>query len=118
MAWIKTIIRHAAASYHRKRRSIEKHELLILDAPVRDDEIGTYVDQLPSKQTESATLAVELSVVMRRVLTARELRVMEAYYGEGQSDRDIAQAMGISQQRVTQIRSRSLSKLRKEMTEE
>ncbi|WP_206918770.1 sigma-70 family RNA polymerase sigma factor [Alicyclobacillus suci] len=54
-------------------------------------------------------------MLMERQLPVRERQVLELYYNEMLSEKQIAEILGVSQQRVNQIRKKGLNILRMEL---
>lgn len=105
----------------RRRRATERATLLQLDQPVSDGEGGSEtlesllpeddVDQLP----EDALLQRELIGTMRILVTHLSdphRQVVERYFFGGELLQDIADSMGVTQSRASQIRSEAVSAMR------
>jgi len=96
-----------------------------LDAPFGDDEDGTLLDVMPNPDSQPVdavlsdkdSLRIELERLMSK-LTDREQEIIRRFYGIGfeysLSLEDIAQEMGLTRERVRQIREVALKKLRSE----
>ncbi|GEO25171.1 hypothetical protein AAC03nite_09560 [Alicyclobacillus acidoterrestris] len=92
------------------------HEQLILDSPIGDDIEGeSYIDKIPSPISGQDVGECELAMLMERQLPVRERQVLELYYNEMLSEKQIAEILGVSQQRVNQIRKKGLNILRMEL---
>lgn len=91
--------------------------LLHLDQPVGPaPEDGTFGDRIPEQVTQHLPEeAIEQQELVGTVRTAVELlpdvqrRVLEAYFFEGRLLRDIAEDLGVTEARVSQIRSEALT---------
>ncbi|MBQ7419460.1 MAG: sigma-70 family RNA polymerase sigma factor [Prevotella sp.] len=93
-----------------------------IDAPFGDDEDNAMVDMLSSgddsrtdKQVDYESLSSDLDSVLGKVLKDRELRILKACYGIGCQERgleEIGTEMGLTRERVRQIREKSIAKLR------
>ena len=112
----------AAISPTRVQTALEVGQhALSLDAPVFADESATLASVLPAEQ-EGVDEEVEKTEMERalhaclKVLDAREARIMHAYFGLGnvapQTLEEIGDALGITRERVRQLRNRALNKLR------
>ena len=93
-----------------------------LDAPVSDDADTTMADSLASSSDYAADRAVDhesmasdLMQVLGEVLSERERQIVIQAFGIGCPERsldDIGSCMGLTRERVRQIRERSLDKVR------
>ncbi len=100
----------------------EKH--LSLDAPMGDDSSdgGTILDFYSDDQMESPDLALMKESLKKElnnrlsVLSPREVKILELYYGIGDSEshslEEVGDILGLTRERVRQIRERSLRRLR------
>ncbi|MGV8118552.1 MAG: sigma-70 family RNA polymerase sigma factor [Candidatus Xenobiia bacterium LiM19] len=94
--------------------------LLSLDQPFPsgDDEDGSILDILEDKEGTDPSLEMEFieqREILKRVvedLTERERMLVQMHYYEGVSFDKIATMMGISKQRISQIHSRAVRRLR------
>ena len=94
-----------------------------IDAPVTDDETSTMADTLASsadyasdKQVDYESMCSDLMMVLRSVLNERERIIVVQSFGIGCQERgleDIGNDMGLTRERVRQIRERGLDKVRK-----
>ena len=94
-----------------------------IDAPVTDDETSTMADTLASsadyasdKQVDYESMCSDLIMVLRSVLNERERIIVVQSFGIGCQERgleDIGNDMGLTRERVRQIRERGLDKIRK-----
>ena len=94
-----------------------------IDAPVTDDETSTMADTLASsadyasdKQVDYESMCSDLMMVLRSVLNERERIIVVQSFGIGCQERgleDIGNDMGLTRERVRQIRERGLDKIRK-----
>ena len=94
-----------------------------IDAPVTDDETSTMADTLASsadyasdKQVDYESMCSDLIMVLRSVLNERERIIVVQSFGIGCQERgleDIGNDMGLTRERVRQIRERGLDKVRK-----
>jgi RNA polymerase sigma factor for flagellar operon FliA len=105
----------------RRRRAAERATLLQLDQPVSDGEGGSEtlesllpehdIDQLP----EDALMRRELIGTMRVLvsqLSDPHREVVERYFFHGELLQDIAESLGVTQSRASQIRSEAVSAMR------
>nr|WP_294869698.1 RNA polymerase sigma factor RpoD/SigA [uncultured Pedobacter sp.] len=94
-----------------------------LDAIINEESGATLLDLLPDNdpdvspdQMEKSSLLIELRRIMKAKLTKRERYILESFYGLATGisiDMDeIAQRLGISKERVRQLRYQGLSKLK------
>ena len=94
-----------------------------IDAPVTDDETSTMADTLASsadyasdKQVDHESMCSDLMMVLSSVLNERERIIVVQSFGIGCQERgleDIGNDMGLTRERVRQIRERGLDKVRK-----
>ena len=94
-----------------------------IDAPVTDDESITMADTLASsseyntdRQVDYESMCSDLMQVLCTVLNDRERKIVIQSYGIGCQERgleDIGNDMGLSRERVRQIRKRGIEKIRK-----
>ena len=94
-----------------------------IDAPVTDDETSTMADTLASsadyasdKQVDYESMCSDLMMVLSSVLNERERIIVVQSFGIGCQERgleDIGNDMGLTRERVRQIRERGLDKIRK-----
>ncbi|MBP3757506.1 MAG: RNA polymerase sigma factor RpoD/SigA [Prevotella sp.] len=93
-----------------------------IDAPIADNEAFTMADTLTSpyyaadRQTDFDSLCVDLHQVLGAILTDRERAIVVQSFGIGCPERgleDIGHSMGLTRERVRQIRERGLDKIRK-----
>ena len=93
-----------------------------IDAPFGDDEDNSMVDMLSSgedsrtdKHVDYESLTSDLDNVLSRVLKDRELRIIKECFGIGCHEKgleEIGTEMGLTRERVRQIREKSIIKLR------
>ena len=93
-----------------------------LDAPVSDDADTTVADSLASSSDYAAdrtvdheSMCADLMQVLGEVLSERERQIVIQTFGIGCPERsldDIGLRMGLTRERVRQIRERSLDKVR------
>lgn len=110
-AWYKTIARNAAIRANRKHTRWMK-ELLTLNA-INDqgDEIG---ELFPSESAERAFRDSELLMVLE-TLPDRERLIIEAIYERGDTQREIAGVLHVSQSEVCQLHKKALKRIRRAM---
>ena len=93
-----------------------------IDAPFGDDDDNAMVDVMSSgddsrtdKQVDHESMAMELKEVLGQVLKERERQIVCACFGIGEPEKgleEIGDKMGLTRERVRQIREKSISKLR------
>ncbi len=93
-----------------------------IDAPFGDDDDNSMVDVMASgedsrtdKHVDHESMAMELMQVLDKVLKEREKQIVCACYGIGQPEKgleEIGDKMGLTRERVRQIREKSITKLR------
>ncbi len=91
------------------------HSPLSIDAPLTDDDM-TIADTLQAEpQPDIASLNSDLSAVLSQVLTPREIDILYRFFGINympQTYDSIALELGLSRERVRQIKEKSLEKAR------
>lgn len=93
-----------------------------IDAPFGDDDDNAMVDVMSSgddsrtdKQVDHESMAMELKQVLGQVLKERERQIVCACFGIGEPEKgleEIGDKLGLTRERVRQIREKSISKLR------
>jgi RNA polymerase primary sigma factor len=93
-----------------------------IDAPFGEDEDNSMAELLSSgddsrtdKQVDYESLTSDLDSVLRSVLKERELRIVKECFGIGCHEKgleEIGTEMGLTRERVRQIREKSIAKLR------
>ena len=93
-----------------------------IDAPFGDDDDNAMVDVMSSgddsrtdKQVDHESMAMELKQVLGQELKERERQIVCACFGIGEPEKgleEIGDKMGLTRERVRQIREKSISKLR------
>lgn len=93
-----------------------------IEAPFGDDDDNAMVDVMSSgddsrtdKQVDHESMAMELKQVLGQVLKERERQIVCACFGIGEPEKgleEIGDKMGLTRERVRQIREKSISKLR------
>lgn len=94
-----------------------------IDAPFgSDDDDNAMVDVMSSgddsrtdKDVDHESMALELRAVLGKVLKERERKILCACYGIGETEKgleEIGDKMGLTRERVRQIREKSITKLR------
>ena len=110
-------------SERRLRRVVESRKAHVsLDAPVSEEEGGSYADLIADERTQDVRFASDeasLGTALREVideLPEREARVLERRFGLGgslpESLQQIGSDLGLSAERVRQIQQAALAKLR------
>ena len=98
----------------------DSHHMSI-DAPFGEDDDNSMADLLSSgddsrtdKQVDYESLTSDLENVLRSVLKDRELKIVRECFGIGCQERDLEEIgaeMGLTRERVRQIREKSITKL-------
>lgn len=93
-----------------------------IDAPIGDDDGNSMVDMMSSgddsrtdKHVDYESLSSDLDSVLGKVLKERELRIIKACYGIGCHEKgleEIGDEMGLTRERVRQIKEKSITKIR------
>ncbi len=94
-----------------------------LDAPINNDEIGSLIELLRTDDQDNPDNTVEKNSINREVervlgiLTKRECIVVHMYFGIGEEAsytlEEIGRCLGITRERVRQIKDTALKKLRR-----
>lgn len=93
-----------------------------IDAPFGEDDDNSMVDFMASgedsrtdKHVDHESMAMELRQVLDKVLKDREKQIVCACFGIGETEKgleEIGDKMGLTRERVRQIREKSITKLR------
>ncbi len=93
-----------------------------IDAPFQDGEDNCMLDVIPSgeesntdREVDHESMALELDSVLSKVLRNREITIIRQYYGIGCPEKgleEIGDQLGLTRERVRQIREKSIAKLR------
>lgn len=125
--YLSKVLWRYAKDYRAKTNRRRSHYLLMLDRPVQSDEPSgmTYKSQLPdwgnvndpaSSYGHPPTLeeSIENDQLFRgvRSLTQKQLKMLELYFLHDQSQKEIADAMGVSQQSVSKTMNHVFKKLK------
>ncbi|MBM6992652.1 MAG: sigma-70 family RNA polymerase sigma factor [Prevotella sp.] len=99
----------------------DNHHMSI-DAPFQEDDDNSMADVLASgddsradKQVDYESMAKELETVLRNVLKEREITIVRECFGIGCHEKgleEIGDQLGLTRERVRQIREKSIVKLR------
>ena len=99
----------------------DNHHMSI-DAPFQEDDDNSMADVLASgddsrtdRQVDYESMAKELAVVLRNVLKDREITIVRECFGIGCHEKgleEIGDQLGLTRERVRQIREKSIVKLR------
>ena len=94
-----------------------------LDSPLQDDEDGTLLDITPDTKLDATdstlnneSLHIELDNLLRTMLKEREAQIIKETFGidcPEKSQEEVSQELGLTRERVRQIRERALLKIRK-----
>ena len=101
--------------------SADNHHMSI-DAPFSDDDDNSMSDMLSSgedtrtdRQVDYESMSDDLKAVLKSVLTDREIKIVTECFGIGCQERgleEIGTEMGLTRERVRQIREKSIEKIR------
>ena len=93
-----------------------------IDAPFQDGEDNCMLDVMPSgddsrtdRQVDHESMALELNSVLTKVLKDREITIIRECFGIGCHEKgleEIGDQLGLTRERVRQIREKSIAKLR------
>ena len=93
-----------------------------IDAPFGEDDDNSMVDVMASgedsrtdKHVDHESMAMELRQVLDKVLKDREKQIVCACFGIGETEKgleEVGDKMGLTRERVRQIREKSITKLR------
>lgn len=93
-----------------------------IDAPFQDGEDNCMLDVMPSgddsrtdRQVDRESMSQEMEAVLKQVLREREITIIKQCFGIGEPEQgleEIGHNLGLTRERVRQIRERSISKLR------
>jgi len=123
--------RHAIR-YDQKHNRQSEHQLLILDEPASYEAGNTTtnldfikdprenpVDQTVIEKEESLENKIENPALYQAIcsLTTRQRNILEYAYLRGMTDTEIANKEGVSQQSISKMRNKTLSKLKKDLME-
>jgi RNA polymerase primary sigma factor len=94
-----------------------------LDSPLQDDEDGTLLDITPDTKLDATdstlnneSLHIELDNLLKSMLKDREALIIKETFGidcPEKSQEEVSQELGLTRERVRQIRERALLKIRK-----
>ena len=98
------------------------HHHMSIDAPFADDDTNSMADLLSSgddsrtdRQVDHESMALELENVLNKVLKDREITIIRECFGIGGPEKgleEIGDRLGLTRERVRQIREKSIAKLR------
>ena len=105
----------------RQSQNADGHHMSI-DAPFSDDDTNSMSDMLASgedsrtdKTVEYESMASDLDDVLKKVLKDRELKIVKQCFGIGCHEKgleEIGAEVGLTRERVRQIREKSIEKIR------
>ncbi len=107
------------SEYHRLLRQVSEHKILSLDdMPTDGEEFSQAVaDAAPTPQEQFENHRIEKALAQEiAALPEKEALVIALYYDEELNMREIGQVLGITESRVSQLRSQALSRLRSRMS--
>ena len=114
VAWCRKIIRNAAIRANRKHARWAREELTLNNVT---DDGSEVLDVYPSEAAEQAFRDTELLIALE-VLLERERLVIQRIYTDGDTQREIARDLGITQSQVSKVHQRALRKLRRMIQDE
>lgn len=116
--WLATVIRHAAGRLGEKERRRSSKEVLLLDSPLlREDEELAVVDTLPADGNPVGSQVCD-RILLRNLLgslTVQEARVVYEVVLMQRPQAKVASELGLSQQRISQVRNHALAKLKSDL---
>ena len=127
ITWFEVGLRHEAIRLSKKHHRLLKHELLILNQPIKfngEDDSIEMIDTLQDGYERFYKLAgihdpffeVERNIYLKdilSVLTFQQNRVITAIIMEGRTETETAKRLGMSQPAVHRMKNRALLRLRK-----
>ena len=106
---------------NQRHPSVDGHHVSI-DAPFQDGEDNCMLDVMASgddsrtdRQVDHESMALELNSVLNKVLKEREITIIRECFGIGCHEKgleEIGDQLGLTRERVRQIREKSIAKLR------
>ncbi len=114
IAWYKTVIRHAAIRVNRKYSRWARESLTLNTVTDEGSELG---DLLPSESAERDFQDSELLMALE-VLPEQERLIVESIYGHGDTQREIAKTLNMSQSTVCKLHKKALTNLRRFIRDE
>tara|TARA_B100000989_G_scaffold280537_1_gene244042 strand:- start:1163 stop:1855 length:693 start_codon:yes stop_codon:yes gene_type:complete len=100
------------------RAQTQPADYVFLDSPADDEETGSWHDRIADERFELFSEAFEKEELMEQIvekietLPYRQRKILHLYYFEGMRLTAIAEELGVSEARVSQIRSQALESLR------
>ena len=105
-----------------RKPSVAENHHMSIDAPFQDDDDNSMVDVMESgddsrtdRLVDFESMAQELDNVLRKVLKEREVIILRECFGIGCHEKgleEIGSEMGLTRERVRQIREKSILKVR------
>ncbi|QRF24927.1 sigma-70 family RNA polymerase sigma factor (plasmid) [Alicyclobacillus sp. TC] len=110
VAWIRKIIRHALLNEQRRYRRWDR-EKLVLNSPTGEEESLETIDTLGDESAIHFMVDLEWNMYLQ-TLSPKEQFIIRGLYWKNHTQSEVAQKLGISQSRVSQIHQVALQKLR------
>ncbi|MFX4303372.1 sigma-70 family RNA polymerase sigma factor [Alicyclobacillus tolerans] len=110
VAWIRKIIRHALLNEQRRYRRWDR-EKLVLNSPTGEEESLETIDTLGDESAIHFMVDREWDMYLQ-TLSPKEQFIIRGLYWKNHTQSEVAQKLGISQSRVSQIHQVALQKLR------
>ena len=96
-------------------------KMLSMDAPLSEDTDASFGDLVPSRDStddslDRESLHQDVAAVLNHILTAKEREILMRSFGIGCKEeglQEIGLSLGLSRERVRQIRKKALSTLRR-----
>lgn len=110
----KAVVRHAVSHAKRKYKRWSQEELTLNVVTDGGDEVSALIS---AESSEQAFDDVDLRLTIA-VLPMRERIVIEGIYVYGQTQRELADEMGLSQSKVNQLHKGALKRLKGMITDE
>lgn len=114
VAWYRKIVRNAAIRANRRHSRWAKEELTLNVVTENGDEFG----ELFSSETSEQDFRDSELFIALEVLPKRERLIIQRIYSRGDTQREIANDLGVTQSEISKLHQRALRKLRRMMRDE
>ncbi|HHW41021.1 MAG TPA: sigma-70 family RNA polymerase sigma factor [Syntrophomonadaceae bacterium] len=117
VSWLITGLKHEAMRLKKKMEKIQKHELLILNDSIKNNNEESHVEIIDTIASSINLLSeVEDMIFLQELLsllTPLQQKVIRSIFLNGATEKEVSQELGISQPAVYRIKKRALNRLRK-----